>query len=864
MQQYKTLDKNDMTHTVFDQKSTFKLFVPDDKLVDFYSEYLNMDLSKVCITEKTCSIFTFFVDIDLTPDIIIDNDIDINTFMKIIVDTFIKVVQEAFGDFECVSAFRLSYKCHLVFPGLYVNKDMARSICKDVENRLVTEFAWMLNTRVIDTSVYSSGLRMIGCCKNGMKSVESSVKEKDKHQLYFPDLKYSNVYNIPGNIDIELVQLQKASILCPLNTSVSITLPTYKIISCEKRQTTNTNTTNSKRIRTDCTDVVNSFPTEFYTILEKSIRDVLLKHNLTCPEQVNCVELEAGVLRIDLPPQECPCAHRMHRRTSERNIPANYLLLTAFDWSVRCWKCTDIFEMQTPPDELLQYLESACPDFSLKNSLYKQTHEIISEYIFSLVKNSFAVSPTQVNFTWFSFCNETHHWVRSEKITSVIMNVKGLVQRSYLSYVSQIRSGSASKEIIDATNELWKNLQKSLQTTHFVRGGILPLVARKLDDYWCEMSKCTSFQSALDQNPSLMCFSNGVYDFNTHVFKNGSPLDFISMTTGTPYIPYEEYQESIKLELDSFLDSIFTNHQHLKYILQQIALSMNGTNKTQSLFIFTGAGANGKSTLVRLLNSGLGDYAGEVNVTLFTHPRPPANAPAPELIQIKGKRFVTCSEPNGRESFNLGTVKWLTGGDRITAAAKYENNQSFYLQSTFFVLTNDIPQINASFNDFGTWRRIKPCEFSSRFVENSQGLEHSKKDRPTFLADPNISNKLDTWKNLFISRLVDVSKQVDQGLEIVMPEDFLKLWRKLQSKNDIYSRFIDEYIIPGKDDDDFTSITALWITFGNWKKSFKHNNPVSFDVFEQHMINRLGPIKFSADTSGWFVSTKTIVGLPAY
>ena len=44
----------------------------------------------------------------------------------------------------------------------------------------------------------------------------------------------------------------------------------------------------------------------------------------------------------------------------------------------------------------------------------------------------------------------------------------------------------------------------------------------------------------------------------------------------------------------------------------------------------------------------------------------------------------------------MGSIKPLTGGDKITGRRLRENSTSFYLQCTIFCQTNDIPQIKAS------------------------------------------------------------------------------------------------------------------------------------------------------------------------
>jgi len=569
-----------------------------------------------------------------------------------------------------------------------------------------------------------------------------------------------------------------------------------------------------------------------------------------------------------LTPQTCPILSREHKRTSEKNVSATYVVLNAFECTVRCFdeSCTDVITLRKPKDDLMAELQSYTKDFRLKRSLYKQTHETVANYVFDMVKELHAASPTPsgASYIWYYYDEREHRWIQQENIMLAIMSENGVVQRSYNDYISRVNTDQVmsenDKKII---KELWSGskdypgLEKQLQTTGFVRGGILPILARKLEGHWMNIirklprkARGTNFQSVLDDNPELLGCTNGVWDLHKRVFRKGSPRDFISMSTNLKYTPYSQMPQNLKDEMFSFLKKIYANKAHLDYIMCEIASCLNGTPEQQRLFLMTGRGANGKSTLIRLLNISFGDYAGEVNITVFTKPRPSANAPAPELHAIKGQRFVSCSEPNAKDPLNLGTIKWYTGGDRITAAQKYEKNQSFYLQCTFFLLTNDIPPINASVGDYGTWRRLKPVEHYSRFVEKPDPNNPLE-----FQTDDNVNHKMDAWKELFLSYVLEIylSKKVCK-----VPPEFTQSLHKLQDNNDVYSRFVQEFVI--RNDEEFKEALAVFEAFNGWNKLKKIiRREVSYDNFEKHMLTLIGPFVTDEDgRQGWNVELKRL------
>ena len=46
-------------------------------------------------------------------------------------------------------------------------------------------------------------------------------------------------------------------------------------------------------------------------------------------------------------------------------------------------------------------------------------------------------------------------------------------------------------------------------------------------------------EDKLDSNPYLLGFQNGVYDFKQKIFRDGVAEDYISLSTGTKYKPYD-------------------------------------------------------------------------------------------------------------------------------------------------------------------------------------------------------------------------------------------------------------------------------------------------------------------------------------
>ncbi len=939
----------DHTHTYFGTGGTKKLSIPEPERELFYRAYqryvettdktLLDGRGHNSITEKSMSVNFMFADLDLKLAYFEEQKLTLVSGVQLIrdiIDAFYQVVGEALDIRDLaypITAFRLFYKCHIYFPGVAVSQDLGKQICQDVERRLSDKYPWLAEEKVIDSSVYKSGLRILGSHKGRMGKSGGSVQEAHNHQAFFGDsIPYSHYYRIgqlrdDGTVvfqnELTLEDLQETSIICPANTR-ALSMSSRYAASCKgkgvarkatarktsrkcvgrsvpivlvpsgsstqaqpdadsenesqfdddplprQRETgpDEDNSEDENDNESDADDSTNRAAAQDdldQGAIERYLRnafDLLRPGGINLTPTIHSIKRyeNTGAVCAILAPQPCPFLNRPHRRTDEREVPAVFAVLTPLECHIKCHKCDSERIQLAPPDQSLATVLRFNPDRLILESLREPCHENVSELIFQLVKDQFAATPMSDggNFVWHFYDSKLNRWIRREQIIAAISNRHGPVNTAYRTYVQKAKTdGSLDAAGVKRLMKRWGKLRFNLGTTGFIRGGLLPLLARKLDYYWTHEKAAApgsfdGFMSKLDGNPQVLGFNNGVWDFSQGIFRPGCPSDFISMSTHVDYVPYDDIPAETRAGLEAFLRKIFPSEECLMYTLKEIASALNGTPLKQRFFIMTGAGANGKSTLVRLLNLALGDYAGEVNITLFTHTRPSADRPTPEIIQIKGKRFVSCSEPNAGDPLYLGTVKWVTGGDRIVGRALHENNQSFYLQATFFCLTNDIPPINATPDDFGAWRRIKPICFTSRFVENPDPNNAHQKQ-----SDPRINEHLECWKSAFVSLLVKLYLESQDEPNLFVPAEFTALWQQLQNRNDVFRRFVDALII--RNEEEFTATSALWETFTDWKRNMQIRKNVPFDHFEKHMEQILGPQAEHMGRSGWRVEPRAMI-----
>ncbi len=300
------------------------------------------------------------------------------------------------------------------------------------------------------------------------------------------------------------------------------------------------------------------------------------------------------------------------------------------------------------------------------------------------------------------------------------------------------------------------------------------------------------FEERLDANPYLLCFKNGVVDFKEKVFRKGLPEDYLSKCTGYDYVPLNRAKHApVIAEIEKFLHEIMPIKEMYDYLWDHLASSLIGVAGQQKFHMFIGAGSNGKSLLMGLMEKVLGSYFQTVALSIITGQRAKVGGTSPELIALKGVRYAVMQEPDKDERINVGIMKNLTSGiDPIQARGLYQPKPlTFMPQFKLVLCSNEFMKIDTQ--DHGTWRRIAVVDFLSKFCDKPV---HNDPTTPyQFKMDENLVNRLDGWKQVMVAMLVEHAYQMGGKLReckyVVASSD------KYREKQDYISEFIADRIV---------------------------------------------------------------------
>jgi len=331
-----------------------------------------------------------------------------------------------------------------------------------------------------------------------------------------------------------------------------------------------------------------------------------------------------------------------------------------------------------------------------------------------------------------------------------------------------------------------------------------------------------------DRNPWVLACQNGIIDLKTGELHPGKPEDYIKQPSPTAYDPDAKYDEFL-----NFLFSIFDGDCELVDFCQMVfgMASLGLSFLKQYLIILSGAGRNGKDTLLSIIGYVLGeDLAGPIasEMVLDNGPngRRTSSGPSADIMRLRGMRLAWATETSDGRRFDAGVAKQLTGGGSITGRPPYGRRQITFEQShLIFILTNNRP--HAPVDDYAFWQRIKNIPFSLSFVDDPQAPHERQKD-------PNILEKIRHEAPGILNWLVQgCLRYLKYGLQ--EPEPVKAATAEYRRDEDLLAVFIEDACFVGPNAEvrakDFYDHYKKWAKFNNHK-------PLSGTAFGRKMASR--------------------------
>jgi len=177
----------------------------------------------------------------------------------------------------------------------------------------------------------------------------------------------------------------------------------------------------------------------------------------------------------------------------------------------------------------------------------------------------------------------------------------------------------------------------------------------------------------------------------------------------TKIAPVEYRRDAICTFWFEHLARVFARNEEMASFLQlAFGYSLTGLTDERIIFISHGSGANGKTTTHEVIAEILGDYAARTSTETILVKR--EGSIPHDVADLRGSRFVFCSEAEEGKRLAESLIKDLTGGDTIAARHLYQEWFKFRPTFKIWVATNHKPIIRGT--DNAIWDRIRLIPFT--------------------------------------------------------------------------------------------------------------------------------------------------------
>ena len=269
--------------------------------------------------------------------------------------------------------------------------------------------------------------------------------------------------------------------------------------------------------------------------------------------------------------------------------------------------------------------------------------------------------------------------------------------------------------------------------------------------------------------PTLIAFSNGLYDLETDEFREFTPTEIILNRIPWPYNP-AAYSEL----LDQTLDKITCNDPGIRALLEEVSgYCMYRRNSLEKALILIGEKGNGKSTFLYIIQHMLGDK----------------NIASLDLKEL-GDRFKTAElfgklanigDDIGDEFIaNASIFRKLVTGERVSVERKGADPFEFNNYSTFLFSANEIPRIKDKTG--AVQRRLAIVPFDAKFTP----------DDPDY--DPNLKYKLSQQEHLEYMIVLSIAgiKRALAQKHFTEPQKVKDANREYEERNNPLLGFVEE------------------------------------------------------------------------
>ncbi|MES1192608.1 MAG: phage/plasmid primase, P4 family [Steroidobacter sp.] len=320
----------------------------------------------------------------------------------------------------------------------------------------------------------------------------------------------------------------------------------------------------------------------------------------------------------------------------------------------------------------------------------------------------------------------------------------------------------------------------------------------------------------LDLHPYLIAVTNGVIDLKTGKLLASDPRHLLTKQIPVPF----DVNARCPIFKSFLRDIACDDKDFVSYIQRVVGYLLTGDCKEQCFFVLHGTGANGKSTLLRVLTELFGDFATSTRMETWAIQKRNAGGPSEDIARLHGARLVSAVESEDEQRLAESLIKELTGQDRVTARRLYEGSFEFVPQFKLLLVCNHKPVMRG--DDPAIWRRVRLLPFENVFPPAKQ--------------DKKLVDKLRAELSGILNWAIDGCLEW-QRIGLAEPKRILDATDKYKSDSDVLRAFLTDCCETGTAKEYKVFSYPLYEKYKNWTEANGHS-PMSATRFCNRLQDR--------------------------
>lgn len=309
-------------------------------------------------------------------------------------------------------------------------------------------------------------------------------------------------------------------------------------------------------------------------------------------------------------------------------------------------------------------------------------------------------------------------------------------------------------------------------------------------------------ETEIDCQTSLLNLKNGVLNIRTLKLLQHHHSHYFTAQLGFEYDP-----KATCPTWDKFVDEVLVNDKHkpddklIDFIQEAFGYSLTASVEHEISFWLIGEGANGKSTMLKVLEQLAGSAALQLNLGLL-------NRDKYQLADLAAKRVVVCSEsPDTTVADSI--LKAIISGDTMSVRGIYGKPFSLTPIAKVWWAMNNPPRVNDTSEGF--WRKMKVIPFNRTF-------EYEERNKKLFTILKGEMSGIFNWA-------LEGYKRLEQRGYFTECEQIEDATNRYRDESDAPKQFISECCKRGPD----ATVTSkeLYRAYHAWCKESGHRSTSS-------------------------------------